>query len=238
MSSSSSSQGENSTQEIQVPLAHVAAFVRQLSHDLRNHLNAAELQSSYLGELSEDAEMKDEVKRLRGMLAEMNASLQRVTQALAAVKLTLMPYEAVNFVEDLRRKLAMEFPAETDAIEWKMGGGKADLNIDPQILQPAFLEIFANAFQHERGPGVLRATAEMNGSEFTFTLTEPKTTFSEETETWGRRPFSKMKHGHYGLGLPRVLDIIEAHQGRLHAHYDSGASSLVTTVVLPLGPVG
>ncbi len=221
-----------------MPLAAVAGFVRQLSHDLRNHLNAAELQSSYLGELSDDAEMKDEVKRLRGMLAEMSASLQRVTQALAAIRLTLMPYEAVNFVEDLRRKLAMEFPEETDAIEWKMGGGKAELNIDPQILQPAFLEIFANAFQHERGPGALRATAEMNGSEFTFTLTEPKTNFSGETENWGRRPFAQMTHGHYGLGLPRVLDIIGAHHGKLHAHYDSGSSSLVTTVVLPLGTDG
>lgn len=238
MSSSSDSQGENPDQEIQVPLADVARFVRQLSHDLRNHLNAAELQSSYLGELSDDAEMKDEVKRLRSMLAEMSASLQRVTQALSAVKLTLMPYEVVNFVEDLRRKLATDFPTETEAIEWKMGGGKAELQIDPQVLQPAFLELFANAFQHERGAGALRATAEMNGAEFTFTLTEPKTNFSGETESWGRRPFSKMKHGHYGLGLPRVLDIIEAHHGKLRARYDSGSASLVTTVVLPLATDG
>ncbi len=33
--------------------------------------------------------MKDEVKRLRAMLAEMSGSLQRVTQALAAINLTL-----------------------------------------------------------------------------------------------------------------------------------------------------
>ncbi len=130
------------------------------------------------------------------------------------------------------------FRDESDAIEWKMDGGKAELNIDPQILLPAFSELFANAFQHERGAGALRATAEMKGAEFVFTLTEPKTTFSGETESWGRRPFAKMKHGHYGLGLTRSRDIIEAHHGKLHAHFDPDSSSLVTTVVLPLATAG
>ena len=48
-----------------VPWNDVVHFVRQLSHDLRNHLNAIELQSTFLAELAEDAELKTEVGRLR-----------------------------------------------------------------------------------------------------------------------------------------------------------------------------
>ena len=41
--------------DIQVSMPDVVKFVRQLAHDLRNHLNAAELQSAYLDEIAEDA---------------------------------------------------------------------------------------------------------------------------------------------------------------------------------------
>lgn len=222
--------GEN----LQVPMSDVAGFVRQLSHDLRNHLNAAELQSAYLAEVAPDAELKEEVKRLRAMLAEMGGSLQRLTNSLAAINLTLMPYEASNFMEDLRQKVGTQFPAESRAIEWTIETGTALLDIDPQTLQPAFLELFANAFQHQRGAGSLRVTAKVSGSEFLFTLTEPKAAFSGKTENWGRQPFTQVKHGHYGLGLPRVRSIIEAHHGQLRAHFDAAALSLVTTIVLPL----
>src|SRR5437868_3492147 len=88
--------------ELQVPLPHVVQFVRQLSHDLRNHLNAAELQAAFLKEIATDDEMKAEIQRLRGMVSEIGGSLQRLTNALGTVKLTLMPYEAKAFVEDLQ----------------------------------------------------------------------------------------------------------------------------------------
>ena len=53
--------------DIQVPMAVVVRFIRQLSHDLRNDLNAAELQSAFLKEIAEDGESRRaEVQRLRG----------------------------------------------------------------------------------------------------------------------------------------------------------------------------
>ena len=52
-----------------VAWSDIVKFVRQLSHDLRNNLNAVELQSAYLGELRQDAEMKNEIQRLRQMIS-------------------------------------------------------------------------------------------------------------------------------------------------------------------------
>ena len=219
-------------EDLQVPMPTVAKFVRQLSHDLRNHLNAAELQSAYISEIAADGEIKEEVKRLRAMLSELGGSLQSLTTSLAPINLTLMPYEAANFIADVRQKMESKFAEESKGIDWAIDAGNSFLNIDPQILQQAFLEIFANAFQHQRGSGQLKVKAEANDGRFVFTLAEPKNLFSGSTENWGGQPFAAVKHGHYGLGLPRVRSIIEEHQGEFTARYDS--DSLVTTIALPI----
>jgi signal transduction histidine kinase len=223
------------TADLQIPMPDVVRFVRQLSHDLRNHLNAAELQSAFLNEIAEDGEVKQEVQRLRAMLSEMGASLQRLTTSLAEVRLTEMPYPATAFIEDLQQKLAARSSEESSAVDWNVRADGATLNIDPQVLQQAFLELLANAFLHERGDGPILANAETRDGKFRFTLREPKPTFSGSIEAWGQQPFRKVKHGHYGLGLPRVRSIIQAHGGELTAQYDQPSSSLITTVVLPLG---
>lgn len=213
-------------------MTDIVRFVRQLSHDLRNNLNAAELQSAFINEIAADAELKGEIKRLRGIFAAMGGNLQRLTTSLTEVKLTVMPYEASAFVEDLQQKLKTQFSEQASTIEWKIEPGNALLKIDPQFLQQAFLEIFENAFQHNRGSEPLRVNAEVRENDFVFTLSEPKSSVEGATENWGRTPFRKLAHGHYGLGLFRARNIIEAHGGRFDVRYDSAV--LLTTIVLPL----
>ncbi|MBA3882776.1 MAG: HAMP domain-containing histidine kinase [Chthoniobacterales bacterium] len=220
--------------EIHVPMADVVRFIRQLSHDLRNHLNAAELQAAYVKEIVDDGEVKEEIQRLRGMVWEFGASLQKLTAALAAVKLTQMPYDASLLVEDLQQKSAQQFGNDGSAFEWDAKVPNAPLNIDPQLLQQAVLELLSNALAHNRAKGKISVTAELEGDQFVLTLKEPKTSFEASTENWGREPFKLVKHGHYGLGLHRARSIIEAHEGTLTACYESGASALVTRVSLPI----
>lgn len=215
-------------------MADVVRFVRQLSHDLRNHLNAAELQAAYLKEIAEDAEVKSEVQRLRGMVSEMGTSLQTVTALLATPKLTLMSYEASAILEDLRQKAAHEFPEEQTAFEWLDTKTDVLVEIDPQLLQQALLELLRNALQHARGDGPIQVSRETTGREFVLTLREPKTAFELSTGDWGGEPFKLVKHGHYGLGLHRARSIVEAHRGKLTARYDSDGSVFVTTVSLPV----
>jgi K+-sensing histidine kinase KdpD len=217
----------------------VVKFIRQLSHDLRNHLNAAELQAAYIAEIAQDSEVKEELKRLRAMISEVGTSLQRVTSTLSTARLTLMSYSAADLLDDLRQKLAAEFPAESAQMEWSVQPGGASLQIDPQALQPALLELFVNAFRHGRAEGALSVEARIEGDRFVCTIREPKQSFERSTENWGREPFLTVGQGHYGLGLHRARAIIEAHGGQLNARYDSPASSLITTMVLPLAqPAG
>ena len=220
--------------DLQVSLPDVVKFVRQLAHDLRNHLNAAELQSAYLAEVAEEPELKEEIKRLRTMVSEVGANLQSLTAALSQPRLTEMPYSAADFVGDLQQKLAAEHPDESTKVQWNAQMEDASLQIDPQVLLPALTELFANAFRHNRGEGVISIEARIDGESFLFTLREPKQSFERSTENWGREPMQSVSQGHYGLGLHRTRSIIEAHRGQINARYDSRSSSLITTVVLPL----
>jgi K+-sensing histidine kinase KdpD len=220
--------------DIQVSMPDVVTFIRQLGHDLRNHLNAVELQSAYLAEIADDPELKEEIKRLRTMVSGVGASLQKLTSSLGAPRLTLMPYGAADFVEDLRAKLAADYPDESAKIEWSVRLDDATLQIDPQSFLPALMELFANAFRHERADGAILVDARIAQDQFALTLREPKRSFEGSTERWGREPLRIVGQGHYGLGLHRSRAIIEAHQGQLKARYDHGASFLITTVELPL----
>lgn len=217
-----------------VPWNDVVRFVRQLSHDLRNHLNAIELQSTFLAELAENAELKSEVQRLREMIYEMSVVLQKLTGAMSESNPKMMSYRAADFVDDLREKIEAERPNETDSIDWKVQLGDENLQIDPQLMQQAILELFANAFQHDRGDGNLSVNAAVQDDHFVFELCEPKKSFAALTENWGRQPLMKVGRGHYGLGLHRVRVIVEAHQGQLQARYVSATSSLHTTITMPL----
>ena len=215
-----------------VPWIDIVQFVRQLNHDLRNHLNAAELQSAYIGELAESEELKKEISRLRELMAAVATNLQQISAALAPVRPTLMIYGAADFLEDLKQKA--DFARDPAKVIWEVELGDAMLNIDPQLLQQAFLELFANAFQHGPGAGALGVKAYVDNGRFTFTLCEPKTGFDLSTESWGREPLRKVTRGHYGLGLRRARAIVEAHGGEFGARYDTTALALLTTVTLPL----
>jgi signal transduction histidine kinase len=102
------------------------------------------------------------------------------------------------------------------------------------LLLPALVELFANAFRHERADGVITATARTENGHFRFTLLEPKRDFQRSTESWGREPLRALGQGHYGLGLHRTRAIVEAHGGEFAARHDKKTSSLVTTLTFPL----
>ena len=209
-------------------------FVRQLGHDIRNNLNAVELQSAYLAELAEQAELKGEVQRLREMVSEIGTSLQQVTAALSQTNPNFISYRAADFVEDLKQKVAKEFPTQAGKVNWDLQLKDEQLQVDPQMVQQAFLELFANAFQHERNVKMVTAKAHVEKDHFVFELHESKGKFEMSTNNWGREPMRHVTQGHYGLGLNRIRLVAEAHGGKFGADYARATSMLVTKLVLPI----
>jgi K+-sensing histidine kinase KdpD len=221
-----------------VPWPDLVKFVRQLGHDIRNNLNAVELQSAYLAELAEEGELKSEVRRLREMISEIGTSLQKLSAALSQTKPNFISYRAADFIEDLKQKLAKDFPNDAGKVKWSVQLKDEQLQIDPQITQQALLELFANAFQHERNVKEITAKADIENSHLVFKLHEPKAKFELSTENWGREPLRHVGQSHYGLGLNRTRVITEAHGGKFGAEYNRTTSTLVTKLTLPISREG
>ncbi len=212
----------------------VVKFIRQLGHDIRNDLNAVELQSAYLAELAEEHELKGEVQRLREMVSDLGSGLQKLSAALSQNTPTLIQYDAAHFIEDLKQKLAKDFPKQVGKVNWDVQLKNEKLEIDPQLTQQALLELFANAFQNERNLKSITAKAYIDNGRFVFEIREAKTKFDLPTENWGREPLRHVSHGHYGLGLNRTRAIAEAHGGTFRANYEAAISMLVTKLMLPI----
>ena len=225
---------EGSPDSLTVSWSDTVRLVRQLSHDLRNDLNAIELQSAYISELSQDQELTSEIKRLREVVSGLNSTLQMLSRAVGEVSPSLVVYPVAEFLADMRAQIERKFSKESHEITWDVQLADGTLNIDPQLFQEVFMELFANAFQHDRGEGVLVAKARIKDGRLLFSLYEPKAGFSSNTQGWGREPLRNIKQRHYGLGLNRVRRIVEAHGGELKAQYDPKASTLVSTMGLPL----
>ncbi len=225
---------EASTDSLNVPWSDMVRFVRQLSHDLRNDLNAIELQSAYIGELTQDQEVTSEIKRLREVVSGMNSTLQLLSRSVGEVTPNLVTYPAGEFLTDIRTQIERNFSKEDHEITWDVQVQDEMLNIDPQLFQEVFVELFANAFQHDRSNGVLVARAKISDGKFVFSLQEPKAVFSSDTQNWGQEPLRNIRQRHYGLGLNRVRAIVEAHGGRLEAQHDPKAATLISTMTLPI----
>jgi K+-sensing histidine kinase KdpD len=146
----------------------------------------------------------------------------------------VITYPAGEFLADMRTQIERNFSKENHEITWDVQLQDGILNIDPQLFQEVFIELFANAFRHDRGKGPLVVRARISNRRFLFTLHEPKAAFSSETQNWGREPLRNIRQRHYGLGLNRIRAIIEAHGGELQAQYDPKAATLVSTMALPM----
>src|SRR5262245_10177331 len=222
------------TDSLSVPWSHAVRFVRQLSHDLRNDLNAIELQSAYIAELTQDQELTNEIKRLREIVSGLNATLQQLSKAVGDVAPNLIAYPAGEFMADMRTQIERTFSKENHEITWDVQLEDGTLNIDPQLFQEVLVELFNNAFRHDPGEGAVVAKIRIRDGQFLFTLREPKAVFSSDTQNWGCEPLHSIRQRHYGLGLNRVRAIIEAHGGELQAEYDPKAAMLVSTVAVPV----
>ncbi|HST29446.1 MAG TPA: hypothetical protein VLK27_01245 [Chthoniobacterales bacterium] len=212
----------------------IVKFVRQLGHDIRNNLNAVELQSAYLSELATESELKGEVKRLREMVSEIGRALQKLSAALGQTGLTIIPYSAADFIEDVKQKLAKDLPEAAPKVSWDVQLKGEKLQIDPVIAQQALLELFANAFHHERNVKEIKAKAYLDSGNFVFEVREPKAKFELSTANWGREPLRYLSHGHYGLGLNRIRLVAQAHRGTFGAVYDRATSILVSKITFPI----
>jgi hypothetical protein len=208
-----------------VSWSRIAAFVRQHAHDLRNDLNALDLDAALLAELVTDAEAREGVKRMRAGIKKIATDLRALSNLLAA------PHPAPRDVAARELFALWQEAGGAAEVEWTDALGDEHVNVDPNGIGWAFHELFSNASAFRSG-GTLRATARAADGGVTFELREPKSA-PTDTSRWGRAPFESTRPGHYGLGLCALVRTISANGGTVAWRFAEAERELVTTICFP-----
>jgi len=227
-----------------VSFSQVGRFIRQLSHDVRNGLNAIDLEGALIAELSSEAEVTGEAKKIRGIVANVTRSLQQLSSRFVEVQLdNAMECGASEFAEAAGDRIATNFSEQgKDSLSWRIDAqslAEKNIEADVELLLRAFSEIAGNAFQfrEENAPVEIRVAAAEN--QFVFEVREKTKSADSQAaaaapETWGREPFFSTRRGGYGLGLFHARRIIEAHGGALESVFDEASKTVTVTARLPL----
>ena len=222
----------------EVPWERIEQFVGQLTHDVRNGLNALELQLTFLGEISTDPEAAEEVKLIRKTLVDVTRQLGAVRIATAVPPLNKLDYPAADFFEDLQERFERLETAGKARVQWHVSVGTAALSVDPETTMSAFLELLANALRFGGEGSAVTFTGTVDAGAAVVTLREtPSPPPAIPPQAWGRSPLLSTRRGAYGLGLFRVRRILESQGGSYRVEYTAPDQTLTTRVTLPLARV-
>ncbi len=215
-------------------------FVGQLAHDIRNGLNALELQLTYLREISTDPEAVDEIKGLRNTLTNVTRQLQSLRVATGVVSPYVLEYPATDFFDDLQQRFVKQHPQASGKVIWAVEpASEALLMVDPELTLNSLLELLTNAL-HFASPEAtpIRVQVATIDQRTVFLLRELQTAPPTVTPAeWGRTPLLTTRRGAYGLGLFHARRCLEKQGGTLSVEYVINQNVLTTTVTLPGAPL-
>lgn len=212
-----------------VPWPRVTFFVRQLTHDVRNHLNGLDLEASLLTELITDSEASASLARIRRQVREIAAELRSLSARLApsaGTPAAIAARDAFAIWKD--QALTLE-PAPR--VQWTEALGEERIHVEVEALARTFRELLSNAAQFGTG-APLHASATAGDGRVVFTLSEPKAAPVDPSE-WGRAPLVSTRGGHYGLGLWVAQRDVAASGGTIERAYDAATQTLTTSITFP-----
>ncbi len=209
--------------------SHLAQFIRQHTHDVRNQLNGLDLEAALLGDLVPGGEAAESVARIRTQVRQAGHELR----ALAAKFADPLPTPALYAARELfliwQDQLAALAPAPV--VQWCEALGAEEVNVDAAMLAEVLRELFANAQAFGTG-APLHAAARVEDGRIVFELREPQPA-PLETASWGRAPFASARPGHHGLGVWWAQRVIAANGGELRRRFATETMELITTLRLP-----
>jgi K+-sensing histidine kinase KdpD len=189
-----------------------------------------------MAELLTDAEAREELNRLRGLIQSTARQLQSLSSNFWTATPSLVTYSAKILIEDLQARLAKTFAKDAAKVAWSVELGEEAVAVDIEMFFGAITRLFENAFGYAEPEGTITARAYVDHGRFVLELEETKRSVPSDPATWGVEPLISTRRGGYGLGIFRARGFLAAQSGELQFLHDSGRNLLLTRVTLPLAP--
>lgn len=209
----------------------VAAFVRQLTHDVRNQLNGLELEAALMADSVPQPEILEGVTRIREQLHTTASHMKNLSAKFAEPSPTIarMPAHELFLIFKEQAESMEDLPP----IEWSNTLKDELIEVDAGEMAAAAKEIFSNARDFGAGESC-KFESHSNDGHVVYKLQQSKSA-PVETKDWGYVPFMSTRRNSYGLGLWETRRLVEASHGSITHKYDPGARELVTTLSFATG---
>ena len=197
-------------------LALVGQMLAQITHEVRNPLNAMALNADMLGDEIRDLDpdQRTEAAELLGVLTGEVDRLTEVTghylQLARRPPARLEPTELTGLIEDVQRLLVPELEALGATLTLALDEPFTVL-LDGNQMRQALLNLVQNAV--EAGARTLVLTARRQGGELVVALDDDGPGMTEEELERAFDPFYSTKASGTGLGLAITRQILEDHGG-------------------------
>jgi signal transduction histidine kinase len=217
-----------------IPLPRLVTFVKQVTHDVRNGLNAIELQSAFIAELAGEGEIAEELGKLRRMIGHVTLEMQELSGRFGELRPVLVTYPVEEFLQGLKHAVEREFETQAKRIVWEMKLENEEMEMDYTLLTSALLELTRNAIYFREGDQAIHFTASDDKGNAVFEVRQSRSQPPGDPAEWGRAPLASSRRGGYGLGLFYVRRILDSLGGALEPRYDAGSGELSVRLILPL----
>ena len=219
-------------------LAHMGQMLAQITHEVRNPLNAMSLNAEMLTDELDtlDPEHGSEAWAL---LDTVSTEIERLTSVTAHYlqlarrsPAQLSPTNLAEMLEDVLRLLDAELSQKGVVLSTDFAP-VADQLVDGNQLRQAILNVVRNAV--EAGGRQLALRLHTSGDQVQISLTDDGPGMDDEEIDRAFDPFFSTKASGTGLGLAITQQILEDHGGAIQAESEKGQGTTVTLCV-PLRP--
>jgi signal transduction histidine kinase len=218
-------------------LAYMGTLASGLAHEIRNPLNAMNINLEMLeeeiasGDVGEDSlvllrSSRSEVQRLDRLVKDFLAYARPRAAKIEELAATDLVGDVVRFVRSL-------FDAAGVGLEIEHGRGVPPILVDKEQVQQALLNVLQNAFDvSEKGSKVTVRVGATRHGEASIEIEDRGPGIAPEDRARIFEIFWSKKPAGSGLGLPIAQRVVEAHGGRIDVEAGSESGS-VFRIVLP-----
>jgi len=218
----------------EVPFPRLVNFVRQVTHDVRNGLNAIDLQAAYIAEIAGEGEVGEEMGKLRKMVSHVTREMQELSGRFGELRPVLMEYPIPEFLEGLKELADEQFEKQAKRIVWETKVGPEEMEMDYAMLTGVLIELIRNAIFFREKDYPIHFMGCNEGEKVVFEVRQQRSQPVTEPNGWGREPLDSSRRGGYGLGLFYVRRVVDKLGGELNATYDEEAGELRVRLTMPL----